>query len=149
MKRPINILYADDDEDDRMLTRDALRESRLANTLFTVHDGEELVDFLKHRGKFADEAKAPRPDIILLDLQMPRKNGREALEEIKKDPELRRIPVVILTTSKSEEDIVRTYDLGASSYITKPVTFGSMVEIVRGLGRYWFEIVTLPEEPAA
>ncbi len=143
--RPIVILMADDDADDRMLTHDALEESHLANGLRFVADGEELMDYLLHRGNFADPAGAPRPGVILLDLNMPRKDGREALAEIKADPSLRRIPVVILTTSKAEEDVYRSYDLGANSYITKPVTFDSLVEVMRGLGRYWLEIVELPD----
>lgn len=142
--RPIVILMADDDADDRMLTRDALEESRLANELRFVADGEELLDYLLHRGRYSDPDGSPRPGVILLDLNMPRKDGREALREIKADPELRRIPVVILTTSKAEEDIFRSYDLGANSYITKPVTFESLVDVMRGLGRYWLEIVELP-----
>jgi len=143
--RPIVILMADDDADDRMLTRDALEESRLANELRFVADGEELMDYLKRRGRFAEPASAPRPGVILLDLNMPRKDGREALREIKADAELRRIPIVVLTTSKAEEDILRSYDLGANSYITQPVTFESLVEVMRGLGRYWLEIVELPD----
>lgn len=143
--RPIVILMADDDVDDRMLTRDALEESRLTNDLRFAADGEELMDYLRHRGRHADPAGAPRPGVILLDLNMPKKDGREALREIKADPDLRRIPVVVLTTSKAEEDILRSYDLGANSYITKPVTFEALVEVMRGLGRYWLEIVELPE----
>ncbi len=140
---------ADDDADDRMLTRDALEESHLANDLRFVADGEELMDYLLHRKQFADPASAPRPGVILLDLNMPRKDGREALAEIKAEPSLRRIPVVILTTSKAEEDVYRSYDLGANSYITKPVTFDSLVEVMRGLGRYWLEIVELPDPQGA
>jgi CheY-like chemotaxis protein len=139
----ITILMADDDADDRMLAADAMRESRLGNTLRCVEDGQELMDYLMRRGKYAI-IDAPRPGLILLDLNMPRKDGRQALEEIKSDPDLRRIPVVILTTSKSEEDVFRSYDLGANSFITKPVTFDGLVEIVRALGTYWFKIVELP-----
>lgn len=139
--RPIVILLADDDEDDRMMTRDAFQRHRLANAFHTVNDGEELMDFLYRRGPHAN---APRPGLILLDLNMPRKDGREALQEIKADPELRRIPIVILTTSREEEDILKTYDLGANSFITKPVGFESMVKIVDTLGTYWFQIVELP-----
>ena len=144
--KPITILMADDDEDDRMLAREALEECRLANNLHFVQDGEELLDYLYHRGKFDSQTQSPRPGLILLDLNMPRKDGREALQEIKADPELRQIPVVVLTTSQAEEDIYRTYDLGANSYITKPVTFESLVEVMKILGRYWFEIVELPSE---
>jgi len=142
--KPITILIADDDEDDRLLAEDALRENRLVNDLRFVEDGEELMDYLKQRGKFSDPNQAPKPGLILLDLNMPRKDGREALEEIKSDEQLRRIPVVILTTSKAEEDILNTYDLGVNSFITKPVTFDGLVELMQLLGRYWFEIVELP-----
>jgi CheY-like chemotaxis protein len=140
---PITILMADDDADDRMLARDAWQESRLANTFRFVEDGQELMDYLQRKGRYAQE-DAPRPGLILLDLNMPRKDGRQALQEIKSDPELRRIPVVVLTTSKTEEDILRTYDLGANSFISKPVTFERLVDIVRTLGTYWFNIVELP-----
>lgn len=133
---------ADDDADDRMLTKDALEESRVLNDLHFVEDGEELIAFLRREGKHAE---APRPGLILLDLNMPRKDGREALREIKADAELRRIPVVVMTTSKAEEDIFRSYDLGASSFITKPVTFDRLVELMKTLGQYWVEFVELPE----
>ena len=132
--QPIVILMADDDADDRMLTKDALEESRVLNELRFVEDGEELMDYLKRRGKFTDPADTPRPGLILLDLNMPKKDGREALKEIKADPELRRIPIVVMTTSKAEEDIYRTYDFGASSFITKPVTFDRLVELMKALG---------------
>jgi CheY-like chemotaxis protein len=139
----ITILMADDDCDDRMLAEDAMRESRLGNTFRCVEDGQELMDYLNRAGKYANQ-DAPRPGLILLDLNMPRKDGRQALKEIKSDPDLRRIPVVILTTSKTDEDVLRSYDLGANSFITKPVTFDRLVEIVRTLGNYWFRIVELP-----
>lgn len=142
--KPITILLADDDADDRMLAREALEESRLVNDLRIVEDGEQLLDYLQRRGKWADPASAPRPGLILLDLNMPRKDGREALKEIKADPNLRSIPIVVLTTSKAEEDIYRTYDLGVNSFITKPVTFEGLVQVMKVLGRYWFEIVELP-----
>ena len=144
--KPITILLADDDPDDRMLTRDAFDESRLRNTLEMVEDGEELMDYLHHRGKYAGKASRPKPGLILLDLNMPRKDGREALMEIKNDPDLRRIPVVVLTTSKAEEDILRTYDLGVNSFVVKPVTFEALVELLKTLGKYWFEVVELPNE---
>ena len=147
-KTPRAILFADDDPDDRMLVRDAFEESRLDCDLRCVEDGEELVDYLRRRGKYTSAQAAPRPALILLDLNMPRKDGREALKEIKASPELRRIPIVVLTTSKADEDILRTYDLGVNSYITKPVTFDSLVDTVKILGRYWFEIVELPAEAA-
>jgi CheY-like chemotaxis protein len=142
--RPITILLADDDEEDRMLTADALAESRVVNDLRFVEDGEELLDYLYRRGKFAGPHAAPVPGLILLDLNMPKKDGREALREIKADPELRRIPVIVLTTSKAEEDIYRTYDLGANSFISKPVQFASLVDVMKQIKRYWIEIVELP-----
>jgi CheY-like chemotaxis protein len=144
MTRSITILLADDDADDREMMREALEENRLANDLRTVEDGEELMDYLQRKGKYTAPESSPRPGLILLDLNMPRKDGREALKEIKNDPSLRSIPVVVLTTSKAEEDVYRTYDLGVNSFITKPVTFESLVTIVRSLGRYWFEVVELP-----
>ncbi len=142
--KPITILMADDDADDRQMTLEAFEESRLANDLRFVEDGAQLMDYLFRRNQFADPATSPRPGLILLDLNMPKKDGREALQEIKADPRLRNIRVVVMTTSKAEEDIVRTYDLGAESYVTKPVTFTSLVEVVRTLGKYWLEIVELP-----
>src|SRR5947209_2685555 len=142
--KPITILLADDDADDRMLTKEALAESRLANDLRFVHDGEDLLDYLRRRGRYSSPDASPRPGLILLDLNMPRKDGREALREIKSDPNFRSIPIVVLTTSKAEEDICRTYDLGVNSFITKPVTFEGLVSVMKGLGRYWFEIVELP-----
>jgi len=143
--KPIVILMADDDADDRMLTRDALEESRVLNELRFVEDGEELMEYLHRKGKFADPESSPKPGLILLDLNMPKKDGREALKEIKSDPNLRRIPVVIMTTSKAEEDIYRSYDFGASSFITKPVTFDRLVDLMRALGEYWVEFVELPD----
>jgi CheY-like chemotaxis protein len=142
--KPITILMADDDADDRQMTLEAFEESRLANDLRFVEDGAQLMDYLLRRNQFADPATSPRPGLILLDLNMPKKDGREALREIKADPRLRNIRVVVMTTSKAEEDIVRTYDLGAESYVTKPVTFTSLVEVIRTLGKYWLEIVELP-----
>lgn len=143
--QPIIFLMADDDPDDRMLTKEAMSESRVVNDLRFVEDGEELMDYLAQRGKYANPADAPRPNVILLDLNMPKKDGREALKEIKSNPELRRIPIVIMTTSQSEEDILRSYDLGASSYITKPVTFEGLIELMKTLGQYWVEFVELPD----
>ena len=145
-RKPIVILLADDDEEDRMLACDALAESRLSNDITCVTDGEDLMDYLHRRGKYAPPAEAPRPGLILLDLNMPKKDGREALREIKSDPDLRQISVVVLTTSKAEEDIYSSYDSGASSFISKPVTFEGLVEVMKGLGRYWFEIVDLPRQ---
>lgn len=144
--RPITILLADDDEEDRMLTADALAESRVVNDLRVVEDGEQLLDYLYRRNAYAAPGSAPLPGLILLDLNMPRKDGREALKEIKADPELRRIPVIVLTTSKAEEDIYRTYDLGANSFISKPVQFTSLVEVMKQIQRYWIEIVELPRD---
>jgi CheY-like chemotaxis protein len=145
-QKPIVILLADDDEEDRMLACDALAESRLSNEISCVTDGEDLMDYLHRRGKYAPPAEAPRPGLILLDLNMPKKDGREALREIKSDPDLRQISVVVLTTSKAEEDIYSSYDSGASSFISKPVTFEGLVDVMKGLGRYWFEIVDLPRQ---
>ncbi len=143
--QPISILIADDDPEDRMLAQEALEEALLANDLRFVEDGEELMDYLKRRGKYANPEDSPRPGMLLLDLNMPRKDGREALQEIKADPKLASIPIVILTTSRTEEDILRSYDLGASSYITKPVTFDGLVKVMLCLKTYWFEIVELPQ----
>lgn len=145
-KKAITILMADDDADDRMLTRDAFEESHLLNEFETVEDGEELMDYLYCRGRYSGEAARPKPGLILLDLNMPRKDGREVLKEIKACPELRRIPVVVLTTSQAQEDIARTYELGVNSFIVKPVTFAGMVNVLKTLGEYWFEIVKLPLE---
>ena len=145
-KSPVTILMADDDPDDRLLTEEAFAESRLANDLHFVKDGQELLDYLHHRGIYTDPKDFPTPGIILLDLNMPKKDGRQALAEIKGDPKLRHIPVVIMTTSKIDEDVLESYDLGANSYITKPVTFEGLVEIIKALGKYWFEIVELPNE---
>ena len=141
---PITILMADDDADDRLMAQEALEEARLANELRFVTDGEELLAYLHRRGPYAAAGAAPQPGLILLDLNMPKKDGRQALKELKADPALRHIPVVVLTTSKAEEDILRTYDLGVNSFITKPVMFESLVDIMKTLARYWFEIVTLP-----
>ena len=144
---PIAILMADDDADDQLLAKEALTEARLANNLYFVKDGEELLDYLHNRGEYAEQP-SPRPGLILLDLNMPKKDGRQALKEIKEDAELRRIPIVVLTTSAAEEDILRTYDLGVNSYITKPVTFEGLVEVMKSLSKYWFEIVELPHDEA-
>jgi CheY-like chemotaxis protein len=141
----ITILMADDDEDDRLLTADALKRSRLINDLRFVVDGEDLMHYLRRQGRYSDGAiAAPRPGLILLDLNMPKKDGREALGEIKSDPELRCIPVVVLTTSKAEEDIVRTYDLGVNSFVSKPVTFDELASAMQRLACYWFDLVQLP-----
>ncbi len=145
-RHPVTILMADDDPDDCLLAREALAESRLANDLHFVSDGEELMDYLYQRGKYSVPGSAPRPSLILLDLNMPKKDGREVLKELKADPHLRQIPVLVLTTSQAEEDILRSYYLGANSYITKPVTFSSLIEVMQTLSKYWFEIVELPSQ---
>jgi CheY-like chemotaxis protein len=140
----LTILLADDDEEDRTMTIEALRERRVANEIRCVSDGQELVDYLFRRGAYAGTQDAPMPGLILLDLNMPRKDGREALAEMKTDPIIRSIPVVVLTTSRAEEDIVRTYDLGVNSFISKPVTFTGLVQAMDVFSRYWLEIVELP-----
>ena len=142
--KPIRILVADDDAYGRMLIGDAFEEASLKNPIDFVEDGIELLEYLKHEGRYADLADDVRPGIILLDLNMPRMDGRTALGEIRKDPELRNIPIIVLTTSKSEEDILRTYDLGVNSFITKPVTFDGLVKVVQVLNQYWVEIVAVP-----
>lgn len=142
--KPITILMADDDPDDRQLTKEALEEGRLINEVRFVENGEELMEYLRREGKYASAADSPRPGLILLDLNMPRKDGRAVLAEIKQDPEFRTIPVVVLTTSKADEDVYRSYDLGVNSYIVKPVTFEALVDILQTLEKYWFEIVELP-----
>lgn len=141
----VTFLMADDDPDDQLLTLRALQEYRLMNGMSFVQDGEELMDYLYRRGRFSDPASSPRPGVILLDLNMPRKDGRQALQEIKADPNLRSIPVVVMTTSKAEEDILRSYDLGVNAYVTKPVTFHALVDVMRVLATFWFEIVRLPQ----
>ena len=144
VRKPVIILMADDDEDDRDLTREALQNARLANEMRFCVDGQDLMDYLRREGQYADPTvEAPRPGIILLDLNMPKKDGREALAEIKSDHALRSIPVVVLTTSKDEEDVFRTYDLGVNSFITKPITFAGLVEVMKTFQRYWFELVEL------
>ena len=143
-KDPIVILMADDDDDDYLLTKKALKESKLLNQLIRVKDGEELLDYLKGEGPYENE-EVVRPGVILLDLNMPRKDGREALREIKSDERFRDIPVVVFTTSKAEEDIYRSYQLGVNSFITKPVTFENLISVMQALGKYWFEIVELPQ----
>lgn len=143
-KEPIVILMADDDDDDFLLTQKALKASKLLNKLVRVSDGEELTDYLMKKGDYADKP-VERPGLILLDLNMPRKDGREALKEIKEHEDLRDIPVVVFTTSKAEEDVYRSYQLGVNSFITKPVTFNNLLEVMSSIGRYWFEIVELPK----
>jgi len=142
---PLTVLLADDDEDDRLLARDALRQSPVPVALHCVGDGAELLEYLRRQGRYAPPAQAPRPALVLLDLNMPRMGGLEALREIRGDPALRRIPVVVMTTSSRGEDVARSYELGANSFITKPVTFSGLVEVMGSLGRYWGETVSLPE----
>src|SRR4051794_22635490 len=136
ISKPITILMADDSEDDRFLAREALRESRVLNDLHEVEDGEALMEYLKGYGEYSEPGSAPRPGFILLDLNMPRKTGREALGEIKADASLKRIPIVILTTSEDEIDVIQSYELGVSSFITKPVSFESLVEVMKTIGKY-------------
>lgn len=147
-QQPAVILLADDDEDDVVLVRDSFQRAKLANDLRVVEDGVALLDYLKRQGGYADPESSPRPDIILLDLNMPRKDGREALKDIKADPTLKDIPVIVLTTSKAQTDIVKSYLDGANSFISKPVTFQSMCEVVAKLGEYWLQIVKLPHGEA-
>ncbi len=142
---PITILAAEDDPDDCLLVEDAFHESGQSNQLIFVQDGITLLEYLRRQGNYREPSDAPRPDLILLDLNMPRKDGRESLAEIKADPELRSIPVVVLTTSSAEEDVLHTYDLGCAGYITKPTSFQDMLDMVRGLNQYWFEIVRLAD----
>jgi CheY-like chemotaxis protein len=144
-KVAITILICDDDEEDRMLTKAALEQAHVSNALRFVEDGEQLLDYLYRRGAYAGETgQAPRPGLILLDLNMPKMSGREALKVIKEDETLRDIPVVVLSTSRLDEDIIRSYQLGVNSFISKPVTFSGLVEAMNVLGRYWLEIVELP-----
>ncbi len=143
---PIRIVVADDDPDDRMMIKDAFEEAKLGNPVDFVQDGVELMEYLRREGQYANMKNQPFPGFILLDLNMPRKDGRTALKEIKESADLHRIPIVILTTSKAEEDIIKTYNLGVNSFICKPVSFDGLVEIVKTVGRYWIEIVALPPE---
>jgi CheY-like chemotaxis protein len=143
-RQPITILMADDDADDRQMTREAFDHCRVVNDLRFVENGADLMDYLHHRGKFSDTSQFPRPGLILLDLNMPLKDGREALREIKANPRFKSIRIVVMTTSKAEEDILRTYQLGAESFITKPVTFTALVDVIKTMGHYWLEIVELP-----
>ncbi len=138
------ILMAEDDADDRLLVQDALSECKLEETVRFVADGEELLDYLLRRGKYLTPESAPRPTFILLDLNMPRKDGRQALQEIRAHPDLRRIPVVVFTTSRADADVEKVYDLGANSFVVKPVAFDALVKIIGQLAQYWFGIVELP-----
>jgi CheY-like chemotaxis protein len=142
--QPVNFLMAEDDSDDRLLIKEAFRENHATNSIRFVKDGIELLDYLRRLDKYTNPGDAPAPDLILLDLNMPRKDGREALEEIKTDPHLRHIPVVVLTTSNAEEDIMRSYDSGATSYIIKPMKFSGLIEAIKGLMQYWVQVARLP-----
>jgi CheY-like chemotaxis protein len=154
MEKPTNIeeskkmiiLVADDDEDDQLFTKEAFDESKLNIEIRFVNDGLELLDYLKQRNKYANPESCPRPSLILLDLNMPKMDGREALKEIKTDETLKMIPVVALTTSKAEQDVLKTYELGINSFITKPVSIADFIEIASTLGHYWLEIVQLPQK---
>jgi CheY-like chemotaxis protein len=146
MSKGFPILMAEDDEDDRLLAQTALREAHLANEIRFVPDGVHLLDYLQHRGQYADAHSYPRPSLILLDLNLPRKNGWEALAEIRADTDLHMIPVVALTTSRSERDILRSYHLGVNSYITKPANYSELVRAMKALSDDWFDTVTLPCE---
>lgn len=142
--RPAVILLADDDPGDQNLTRRAFAKAKLSNDLRIVADGEEALDYLLHRGRYADPASAPRPDLVLLDLNMPKLDGREVLRQIRARDDLRRLPVIVMTTSQQEEDILRSYDLGANSYLTKPVSMEGFLRVAEGLDDYWFQLVVLP-----
>jgi CheY-like chemotaxis protein len=142
--QPVTFLMAEDDPDDRLLIKEAFRANHATDSIHFVKDGVELLDYLRQQDKYTKPGDAPAPDLILLDLNMPRKDGREALEEIKTDPHLRHIPVVVLTTSNAEEDIMRCYDSGATSYIIKPAKFNGLVEAIKRLSQYWAQVVRLP-----
>jgi CheY-like chemotaxis protein len=138
------ILMAEDDSDDRLLAQDAFKESGLTTDVRFVEDGVELMDYLNRRNKYSEPANSPRPSLIILDLNMPRKDGREALKEIKANPDWRRIPVLVLTTSTAAPDVARVYELGANSFLCKPVAFASLVSLMKTVVQYWFEAVMLP-----
>jgi CheY-like chemotaxis protein len=141
--RPAIILLAEDDPGDQELTRRALEEGKIPNELHIVKDGEEALDYLFRRGKYANPTTSPRPDLVLLDLNMPKIDGRQVLQRLRADASLRRLAVVIFTTSQHEEDVIRTYDLGANSYITKPMEFQQFIQVIKALEAYWFQIVVL------
>ena len=141
-EKPVEILLAEDNPGDVMLTKKALEQGKVANNLHVVTDGVEALEYLRQEGEYADE---PRPDLVLLDLNMPRKDGQDVLEELQDDPDLRRIPVVVLTSSESEEDIAKSYELNANAYLTKPVDFDGFIDIVNRMENFWFKVVKLPE----
>jgi CheY-like chemotaxis protein len=142
---PIHILLAEDDPDDRLFTRRALLETRVSTRLTTVENGKELLHYLRHEEEKLN-GEASHPDLVLLDLNMPRMDGREALREMKSDPELRRIPVVVLTTSEADQDVLQSYDLGVNAFMTKPVSFNELTDAMDSLGAFWFDFVKLPSE---
>ena len=142
--KPAVILLAEDDRGDQELTRRALEAGKIRNDLRIVEDGEEALAYLFRRGKYKDPASSPRPDLLLLDLNLPRVDGREVLERVRADSKLRRIAIVVLTTSRQEEDILRSYELGCNSFITKPVDMDQFIRIIQALEEYWFQIVVLP-----
>ena len=142
---PANILLVDDDDDDYLLAKKALSHSRLLHKLIRLTDGQELMDYLYRKGKYQDTQQWPMPDIILLDLNMPRMDGREALSKIRTELDFKHIPIIILTTSKEDSEILNSYTLGANSYMTKPVTFNGLIESMRILSEYWLSIVRLPK----
>lgn len=143
LEKPVEILLAEDNPGDVMLTKKALEQGKLANNLHVATDGVETLAFLRQEGEYADK---PRPDLVLLDLNMPRKDGQDVLEELRADEELCRIPVVVLTSSESEEDIAKSYELSANAYLTKPVDFEGFIEIVNRMEEFWFKMVKLPPE---
>jgi CheY-like chemotaxis protein len=147
-REAVTVLLADDDPDDRMLVEEAFAEIDSSYDLRFVDDGEELMDYLRHEGRFLEDTAAPKPALILLDLNMPKKDGREAASEIKADPALRQIPIVVLTTSTSEEDVHHTYGVGVNSFVSKPVTFDGMLALAREVSNFWIETIDLPPSPS-
>lgn len=143
LPKHIEILLIEDSPADVLLTREAFEESRILNTIHVAEDGVQAMDFLHRQGAYAS---VPRPDLILLDLNLPRKNGREVLAEIKADPELKKIPIVVLTTSSAEEDVLKAYDLNANCYVVKPVGFDNFMQAMQSIRHFWFSVVTLPPE---
>jgi CheY-like chemotaxis protein len=139
--RAIDVLLIEDDPGDELITREAFEHNKIKNNLHVAHDGEEGLDFLYRRGGYSE---APRPDLILLDLNLPKRDGRQVLAEVKGDPDLRRIPIVVLTTSEAEEDVLRSYDLHANAYVTKPVDFDRFVEVIRQIDEFFISVVRLP-----
>jgi len=148
-KRSPVILMADDDADDRFLVQEALTEAGVTHDLRFAEDGRALLEYLTHRGKYTDRKKAPRPELILLDLNMPLKDGREVLADIRADASLRRIPVIVFTTSKADTDIRQMYDLGANSFITKPAGFKELVTLMKKVAEYWFQTAHIPDPGTA